>query len=649
MVDCATLIAMFDERKLQVFLTMLCGTASLVGWITNIVPIAYLGIVAGSYFAVRSAWESIKDRSLDVNVLMLVAAAGAIAVGRPLDAAGLMFLFSLSGTLETYTLARTKSAIEGLVKLRPDTALRISGTSEAWVKVEELAPGDFVRIPPHTAIPCDGTVTEGESSVDQSAMTGESVPMDKKTGDLLLAGTLNQGGTLAMRVTAGVEDSTLSKIVNLVADAQENKASGERIASWFGERYTWFVLVATMFSFAIRSLIVRDPVPHAFYDSLTLLVALSPCALVISTPASTLSALAYAAKRGILVRGGKYIELAGQVKAIMMDKTGTLTTGRPELIEICVCHAEPVAVGASETGHSECWKKGQKMSGQAIEILAAAASAEQYSAHPIADAIVRRAQDEGIDIPTSEDRFAIPGLGIRAQIGTKTVRVGQLRLFDHEGVVLPEEFATHATEMAAEGMSVALMSYGDEFAAVGLRDASRPNGKSVIDTLRSMGIAPIVMATGDNERTANAVAKEVGVDEVKAGLLPQQKEEEIGRLTDTYGVTMMVGDGINDAPSLARATLGVAMGGLGSDIALNAADIVLMNDNLERIPEIIRLGKKTNSLIRANLVFASSVVILLALTSILWTLPLPVAVLGHEGSTVLVILNGLRLLRGPGR
>lgn len=640
---------MVDERKLQVALTLVCAVSSLVGWLSDQTVFVYLGMAAGSYFAFKSAIESILERSLDVNILMLLAAIGAIAVGRPLDACALLFLFSLSGTLETYTLARTKSAIEGLVKLRPDTALLVTGDSEKWVKVEELTVGDLVKIPPHSAIPCDGEVVDGESEVDQSAMTGESVPVSRQVEDVLLAGTMNQSGTLIMRVTAGVEDSTLTKIVNLVEDAQENKASGERIASWFGERYTWFVLVASSASFVVRFFVLRNEFQHALYDSLTLLVALSPCALVISTPATTLSALAYAAKRGILVRGGKFIELAGQVKAIMMDKTGTLTTGKPELVEICVCHNVTVPADPSAQGHSECWKKGQQMSAQALEILAAAASAEQYSAHPIADAIVRRARQESLEIPAAEDRFALPGLGIRAKIRDLVVHVGQLKLFEHEGIQTPEEFVSHAEEMAAEGMSVALMSYGGDFAAVGLRDAVRPNGRMVIDALHEMGVRPVVMATGDNERTAKSVAIEMDVDEVKAGLLPDQKEAEVERIAETYGVMMMVGDGINDAPSLAKATVGVAMGGLGSDIALNAADIVLMNDNLERIPEIIRLGRKTNRLIRANLLFASSVVLVLATTSIFWTLPLPIAVLGHEGSTVLVILNGLRLLRGPGK
>lgn len=640
---------MLDERTLQVVLTLICAGSSLAGWITDYLVLAYIGIAAGSYFAVRSAVESIRERSLDVNVLMLLAAVGAIAVGRPFDACALLFLFSLSGTLETYTLARTKSAIEGLVKLRPDTALRITGATEDWVKVEVLEPGDSVRVPPHSAIPCDGVVLEGESAVDQSAMTGESVPVEKAAGDILLAGTLNQGGTLLMKVTAGVENSTLAKIVNLVADAQENKASGELIASWFGEKYTWVVLLSSLLSFLIRFYVIRDPFQHALYDSLTLLVALSPCALVISTPASTLSALAYSAKRGILVRGGKFIELAGQVKAIMMDKTGTLTTGKPELVEICVCQPEMVAAGISAQTHNECWVKGQPMSALALEILGAAASAEQYSSHPIADAIVRRAKEEGIEIPSAEDRFALPGLGIRAQIQGRTVRVGQLRLFEHEGIALPEAFVAHASEMADLGMSVALLSYGEEYAAVGLRDAPRPGATEVLKQLRELGIEEIVMATGDNDRTAQSVAAQLELDKVRAGLLPQEKEAEVNRLTEKYGVTMMVGDGINDAPSLAKASVGVAMGGLGSDIALNAADIVLMNDSLSRVPEIIRLGRKTNRLIRANLIFASSVVLVLAATSIFWTLPLPIAVLGHEGSTVLVILNGLRLLGGPGK
>jgi Cd2+/Zn2+-exporting ATPase len=635
-------------RNSRAVLTAICGVA-LVAGLTNPLPwVIVVGLVCGSFFALRATWRSIRSREVDVNLLMVLAAVGAIVIGRPLDALGLMFLFSLSGTLEDFALGRTRSAIEGLIKLRPDTAIRVAEGGDQRVRVEELRPGDRVRIPPHSAVPCDGRIIEGRSSLDQSAMTGESVLVDKGPGDELLAGTLNQDGALLVNVTAGIEDSTLTKIVSLVEDAQANKASGERISTWFGSHYTWYVLMISVVSLAVRR-VVGQPADVAVYGSLVLLVALSPCALVISTPAATLSALAYAARRGMLVRGGKFIELAGQTKAVLMDKTGTLTAGTPALVDICICLQCPVGGQANGEGHASCWHGGPEMSEIARTLLGAAAALEQYSTHPIAESIMRTARQYGVPVSIPSDLRAAPGLGIVAQVGGKRTLVGQQRFFEQEGVPAPGAFLRHASELTAEGMTTVLMVHGDTFAAMALRDLPRERASETVAALRGLGVNRIVMATGDNPATAAAIAAEVGIEEVRAGLLPQQKEEQIETLTAECGVTMMVGDGINDAPSLARASVGVAMGGLGSDIALNAADVVLMNDNLDRIPEFIRLGRRTNRIIRANLIFATGMIACLALVSIFAVLPLPIAVLGHEGSTVVVILNGLRLLAGPRR
>jgi Cd2+/Zn2+-exporting ATPase len=641
-------------RDPQVILTALCGLTLALSFFGLHPSIPYVSVAFGSYFALKAAYGSLRDRSLDVNFLMVFAAAGAVAVGRPVEAAVLLFLFSLSSTLESLTLVRTKSAIEGLIKLRPETALKVSGDEDEEVPVESLQIGDRVRVPPFQQIPADGFVVTGESSIDQSAMTGESVPVEVRERSRVLAGTQNLDGMLVMEVTSAVGDTTLEKIVDLVRDAQENKASGERISAWFGQKYTLFVITAFAVALAVRFLL-KQPVPDALYGALTLLVALSPCAVVISTPASTLSALAWCARSGILVRGGEFVESSGRVQTILLDKTGTLTEGRPQLVEICVCTGVPETVPA--TGgfcleESACWSKGGTMSDEAKEVLRAAAAAEQFSTHPIAEAIVRSAKEHGIEVPSAAEQRAIPGMGVVASLEGKSVRIGQKRFFE-EG--LSQDFIVHAQEQQNKGMTVAVLEYDGRWAALGLRDEPRREASQFLRDLESLGVGRVEMITGDTEETASAVAAELGVRSFHAGLLPTDKERLVADHVVNGHTVMMVGDGINDAPSLARATIGVAMGGLGSDVALNAADVVIMQDNLGKIPQLIRFGRRTNRIIRANLLFATGVILFLTFGSMLfdWLMPqyrnllLPFAVVGHEGSTVVVILNGLRLLKGP--
>jgi Zn2+/Cd2+-exporting ATPase len=647
--DGSTLLGLAKDP--QVILTALCGIALVLSLFGLHPWMPYGAVLFGAYFALKSAYESLRERSIDVNFLMVLAAIGAVIVGRVVDAAALLFLFSLSSTLESLTLARTRSAIEGLIRLRPDRAWRIDADGEEQVPVEELRIGDTIRIPPFEAIPTDGTVVQGSSAVDQSSMTGESIPVSKHDGDRLLAGTRNLDGALLMRVESTVGDSTLDKIVGLVQDAQQNKASGERISQWFGQRYTFFVLGVFVVSLLVR-LGLQAPINEALYASLTLLVALSPCALVISTPATTLSALAWSARNGILVRGGEFIELAGKVDTVAVDKTGTLTTGVPRLFEICVCHGAAVVAG----GHSgacaddtACWREGRTMTPEALDLLCAAAAAEQYASHPVAQAVMAAAREHRLHIPEASDHRASAGLGVSAVIDRETVHVGQKRYLDEQGIDMSPDFLHHLDELQGQGMTVALLHYRGTLAALGFMDAPREDAPQFLRDLRSLGVRRVVMVTGDTEQTAKTVAEHVGVDEYYTALLPDEKTAQIEELSRDGNVVMMVGDGINDAPSLAKASIGVAMGGLGSDIALNAADVVLMHDRLARVPDFIRLGRKTNAIIRANLIFAGGVIGVLTAASLLLHLPLPLAVVGHEGSTVLVILNGLRLLRGPGK
>lgn len=636
---------MVARPDLQTALTGLCGAALVVAWVAW-PPLVHLSLAAGTPFAVLAAWRSLRDRSLDVNVLMLLAAIGAVAVGRPFDAGVLLFLFSLAGTLEARAMARTQSAIAGLIRLRPDTALRVEPGGEATVRVEELRVGDVVRVLPYQQVPVDGEVLEGAGEVSESAMTGEARPIAKSPGSAVLTGTQNLSSALVVRVTAAGTDTTLEKIVALVQEAQGHKASGERLSTWFGTRYTVLVLVS-----AVAALLVRvafgGALADALYYSLVLLVALSPCALVISTPASTLSALAYAARRGILVRGGAFVELAGRVDTVAVDKTGTITIGRPVVVEICAAAAAPVPAGAPEPPGDEgiaCWRSGQSVGPVAAQVLRFAASVESQSTHPIAVAVVEAARAADIEWPDPTEAKTVSGMGVTAKVDGQAVKIGQLRFFESES--MPEEFREHVADLHARGLTGVVVRYPGMWAAVGLRDEPRPNARDLVRDLRDAGVRSVVMLTGDNEATARAIADEVGIDEFRAGLLPTDKAEIVGELTREGRCVLMVGDGVNDAPALALANVGVAMGGLGSDVALRAADVVLVQDRIERVPELIRLGKRANGVIRANLVVSVGAIFALAISALFFRLPLSLAVVGHEGTTVVVILNGLRLLKG---
>lgn len=618
---------------------------------------AYLAVAAGAWFALKAAYGSLREGSVDVNLLMVFAAGASVALGHPAEAAVLLFLFSLSGTLETYAMSKTRSAIEGLIKLRPDSALLIDGENDREVPVAELKIGDRVRVVPFARIPADAVVVTGESSVDQQVMTGESQPVWVRAGDHVLAGTQNLESMLIIEIQREQADSTLHKIVELVRDAQENKASGERISQWFGQKYTFFVLGVFFVALAAR-MAIGQPWSDAAYASLTLLVALSPCALVISTPASTLSALAWGARNGILIRGGEFIEKAANLDIVALDKTGTLTTGKPKLSEICLCTASQVVAGSSArtcVEESGCWYGTADMTDEARHVLRLAASAEQYSSHPIAQAILNRAREAEIEVPEATEVVSHSGLGVIATVDGERVRIGHRRFFESEGIPLPPEFLDHANELQAKGMTVAILESGDRLAALGLEDSARPEAPAVLAAIRKQGAKVLALLTGDTRQTAEAIGGPLKLDEIHAGLLPERKTEIIGGWVDGGNRVMMVGDGVNDAPALAKATIGVAMGGLGSDIALNAADVVLMQDRLDRIPKLMALGKMASGIIRANLIFAAGVIVFLAVGSFVvdqvapqWRHSLlPLAVVGHEGSTVIVILNGLRLLSGP--
>ncbi|MBL8087710.1 MAG: cation-translocating P-type ATPase [Chthonomonas sp.] len=658
-------------RDPESVLTAICGLALVVGFFPGLGWMHYVSVAAGGYFATIDAWESIRKRDIDVHLLMILAAFAAVAIGHASDGAALLFLFSLSATLEHMTMAKTKNAIEALMRLKPESAIRVTADGDETIPAERLVVGDQVRVLAFQQVPADGTLLTVNATLDESAMTGESKPVERSTGEPILAGTQNLDSMLVLQVTAAPGDSTLERIVALVADAQENKASGERVSQWFGKRYTIFVLVLFALALVAR-LAFGVPFTSALYSALILLVALSPCALVISTPASTLSALAFAARRGILVRGGEFIERAGMVDMVALDKTGTLTEGKPQLVEVCVgeraatssCARVPAAVGGGcgpdcpTCMGIRCWHAGDDINELARESLRRAASAEIFSTHPIAQAIVVAARNQAIEPPVATTHVAVAGMGIVAEVEGVQVRIGQQKFFEGEADNLPTAFRDHVTEMQGRGLTAVLMECDGGWTAFGMQDTPRPTAAKFVSDLRESGIRDVVMLTGDNAMTAAAVASQVGIERFSASMTPADKATNVQQWTQQKREVMMIGDGVNDAPALATAQIGVAMGGLGSDVAMNAADVVLVQDRIERIPELIRLGSMANRIIRWNLVFAGGMIVFLSVLSFVWPaipylstlskeMPLPLAVIGHEGSTVLVILNGLRLLRGP--
>ncbi|MCB9157893.1 MAG: cadmium-translocating P-type ATPase [Caldilineaceae bacterium] len=597
---------------------------------------------AGGYTGFTGAMAEARQGKLDIDFLMIAAAVGAALIGAWHEGALLLFLFTLSGALETFALERTREAIKALADLRPDAAeVRRNGQSMV-VPVEELVIGDIVLVRPGERIAVDGTVISGLSSVDQSPITGESVPVHKAQGDSTFAGSINGSGALEVEVTKLATESTLSKIINLVEEAREDAAPTQHLIDRLSQPYTYIVIAATIVAILIPTLFANEPFANTFYRAMTLLVVASPCALIISTPASILSAIAAAARQGVLFKGGAYLESMAQIDTVAFDKTGTLTHGKPMVTALQTFN------DFSET-----------------ELLHIAASAEQFSEHHIAAAIVDKAQELNVPLETPDEFEAIAGHGIRASyIRTdaegepyeETTYLGNAKLFESLNIELPAETHTVGRQLQAAGQTAILVmrQYNAEtpeaIGFVAVADALRDSAIDIIAQLRAAGVKTIAMLTGDNADVAQKVAKEVGIDEVYADLLPEQKVEIIKQLSER-GKTVMIGDGVNDAPALATATVGVAMGAGGTDVALETADLVLMSSDLSKLPFTLRLSKQAGRIVRQNLIFAVSVILVLVTATILvpllypgFVLPLPLGVVGHEGSTLLVVANGLRML-----
>jgi len=589
------------------------------------VLLAYVvSFVAGGTATLVEALGDLRRGLVNIDLLMILAAVGAAALGDWPEGAVLLFLFSLSHALEHFILGRTRSAIAGLMKLTPDEAVVLRGGREQTIRVEELVLGDRVLVHPSDRIPIDGILRDGHTTVDQSPMTGESLPVEKRVGDPVLAGTLNQQGLIQIEVTRVAGETTLARMVRLVEHAQSERANSQQFTEWFGQRYTIVVLLGTVAVFLLAHYGYGDLLNQALYRAMTALVVASPCAVVISIPAAILSAIAGAAHGGVLFKGGSHLERTAELRAIAFDKTGTLTMGRPGLTSILT------APGVSET-----------------ELLATAAALESHSKHPLAQTVVQAAAARGISLPEADDVEEVVGHGIVGLVNGQQRRIGKLSWFQDKGTRFDADLARRASVLQAEGQTLIGVADGEHLLGLlAVSDPLRPSAALAIKRLRELGLESLVMLSGDHPAVVARIAGELGM-EGEGGLLPEDKLKRLDALKRRYGQVGMIGDGMNDAPSLAAAAVGFSLGGAGTGVALETADVVLMADDLLRLPYAIALARQTQRIIRQNLILAFTVMIGLLLTTLITVLPLPLAVLGHEGSTVLVILNGLRMLAFP--
>ncbi len=590
----------------------------------------------GGQNGVRSAIASLREKTLDVDLLMVLAALGALAVGAPFEGALLLFLFSFSNVLQRHAMERTQRAIESLLKLRPDQALRKTRDGSVLVPIESLVPGDVVIVRPGELLPVDGVVTEGSSNIDEASLTGESMPVSKSSGNPVFAGTLNQTGGLEVRVTKAAGDSTLAKMVKLVAEAQAEKSSTQRFLEKAEQRYAAGVIGFTALVFLVPWLMWGENFATAFYRAMTVMVVASPCALVISTPATVLSAIGGAARRGILIKGGSHLETAARVDIVCFDKTGTLTHGKPDVTDILTKEAHAIL--------SE-----REPASDAAAMLRICAALEARSEHPLATAVTSAATRHGLQAPQAAAFQSITGKGAEAEVDGIRHLVGSARLFEEISATGMDAFSQRVDALEADGKTCIWLgrrSGGDAvetLAVFALADTLRLEAAPVVARLHTLGVKRVVMLTGDRHGVARAIARQAGIDEFRAGLLPDDKVREIRRLKEE-GTVLMVGDGVNDAPALATSHLGVAMGAAGTDVAMETADVVLMGDKLDSIPDLAGMARHARRVLIQNLTFASAVIVVLIISALGFALPLPAGVVGHEGSTVLVCLNGLRLL-----
>jgi Cd2+/Zn2+-exporting ATPase len=598
------------------------------------VPFLIAYVIGGLRIA-QDGWADLKHARLNIDFLMGAAAVGAALVGAPLEGVILIFLFSLSKALEAYAMGRTRHAIAGLMDLRPAEATLSDerGSAIGRIAVDDLMPGQFILVRPGERVAADGRVRSGRTEIDQSAITGESVPVRKAAGDEVYAATINQGGSLVVEVTKPATETMLAKIVRLVEEARRERAPAQHFIDRFAHPYTLAVVGGTILAAIVPPLLWDATWGDAFYRAMTLLVVASPCALVISTPSAILSGIANGARHGILFKGGAYLDLAGTIDTIAFDKTGTLTVGSPRVIEI-VSRSDLDARAVPEPPNGD-------------DLLRMAAAVEQISEHHLARAVANEVHARGIVVPQVCDFQSFPGEGVHGTVESRQVWVGNASMAARQDVRLGPLIQGWTAEQTSRGRSVVYVGIaGDLHGAMSFGDELKPGVAASMRHLKYEGIRWITVLSGDHPDAVRAIAAEIGADEVKAGLLPHEKVEVVRQLVRSANGVAMVGDGVNDAPAMASATIGIAMGAIGTDVAIETADVVLMSDDIEKIDYVIHLGKRARRVVRQNVYFSVGWMLFLVAIALSIGIPLPLAVVGHEGSTLLVAANGLRLLRG---
>jgi Cd2+/Zn2+-exporting ATPase len=618
---------------------LLCGILVFLGW--GALQLSWLGLalllLPAAY--VIGGWESareglttlLKERELDVDLLMIVAALGAAFLGLwrreyylIVDGAILILIFAISGALEGYAMQRTERSIRSLMSLTTDTARVVFDERERMIPIAELRVGDRIRVKPGELIPTDAVILEGDTVLNEAAITGESLPVEKTIGHEVFAGTLNGYGALLLKVHQPPESSLLQRIIRVVEQAQTEKPPSQQFVERFERGYARVIVLIGVLLAILPPFLWGWGWETTIYRALIFLVVASPCALVAAIMPTLLSGIANGARQGILFKSGAQLELIGRVRAIAFDKTGTLTTGQPQVYKVIA------ATGYTETA-----------------VLELAAALETYSEHPVGQAICRHAAQ----VPSTANLSiasvqAQPGQGITGLKGSIPVRVGKTAFIQSTVEQLPADLLSTSHLLEQDGKTVVWVAQANEvLGLIAIADTIRPEAAAAIAQLKRMGIEAIVMLTGDNPQTANSVAQSIGIDRVYADLLPEEKLQIIQQLQQKYQTVAMVGDGINDAPALAQSTVGIAMGAAGSDVALETADIVLMTDRLEKIAAAIHLGQRSQAVVKQNIVFAIGFILLLITATFIGGITLPLGVIGHEGSTVLVTLSGLRLLR----
>lgn len=603
-----------------------------------------IAYITGGYFGLVASIRALKRREVEVDLLMVLAALGAAVVDSPFEGAMLLFLFSLSNVLQTYAIGRTRDAIRALMKLRPNVATVVRGGTEAQVGIEEVSVGDVFILRPGDRVPLDGVVISGETILDQSSVTGESMPVRRDVGATLFAGTINLTGSVNARVSKLAKDSTIARMIQLVEDAQGQKANTQQFLDRAERYYAAGVILFTI-ALIFVPLAFGEAFEIAFYRAMTAMVVASPCALVISTPATILSAIGNGARHGVLFKGGASLEQVAGIAVVAFDKTGTLTVGQPTVTDVTLIPIEDTYLTTSEALNASAPH-------YESVLLTLAAAVEAKSEHPLGKAIMAAANARGLVLPEVDDFHSETGRGVRGRTkfmaGTE-IWVGNARMF--EGYAVERlDAALHEVgrlqDLGRTSVIVARRRPDLKFVALGviaIADVLRTDAPAVVAALKKIGVKRVIMITGDSARVARAIGAQAGVDEVYADLLPEDKVRII-RENQKYGKVAMVGDGVNDAPALAVSNVGFAMGAAGSDVALESADVVLMANDLTKIPYAISMSRHARRVVFENLAFAMSVILVLLVAALIFRLQLPVGVVGHEGSTVLVCLNGLRLL-----